>query len=114
MTSGDFRTFCLRRSLRIPLPGRSRSAWRLSAAQTAIFGIVILGEPIGWLAAIAILISLVGVMALAVARSDARRAHPLRDLTSVPALLGIGSGAGFAVAAVCFAPPPFRSRGPLS
>lgn len=41
------------------------------------------------MAAIAILISLVGVMALAVARSDARRAHLLRDLASVPALLSM-------------------------
>ncbi len=84
---------------------------KTEAVQTAVFGIVILGEPIGLNATIAILISLAGVLALSLARTataTADAAHPpparlLRDLLASPAaLLGIASGAGFALAAVSY------------
>lgn len=85
---------------------------KTETVQTAVFAIVILGEPVGWVAALAIAISLVGVMMLSVARSEAGVAHLLRDLTSVPALLGMASGTGFGVAAVCYRAASLSLGGP--
>ena len=42
---------------------------KTETVQTAIFGLVILGEPVSSLAAVAIVISLVGVMSISVAKS---------------------------------------------
>jgi drug/metabolite transporter (DMT)-like permease len=85
---------------------------KTETVQTAIFGIVILGEPIGWAAALAIVISLAGVMVLSVARSPAGLTRLWEDLTSTPALLGVGSGAGFAIAAVCYRAASLSLAGP--
>ena len=76
---------------------------KTEAAQTAIFAILILGEPIGPSATVAILVSLTGVMALSLPPGDvARPTRLVRDLASPAALLGMGSGAGFALAAVSY------------
>ncbi len=75
---------------------------KTEAVQTAVFAIVILGEPISLTATIAILVSLAGVLALSLARSDAGPTRLIRDLASPAALCGVGSGAGFALAAVCY------------
>jgi drug/metabolite transporter (DMT)-like permease len=75
---------------------------KTETVQTAIFAIIILGEPIGIAAALAILVSLWGVAVLSVARSDQGPARLLRDLTSPAALLGLGSGAAFGIAAVSY------------
>jgi drug/metabolite transporter (DMT)-like permease len=85
---------------------------KTETVQTAIFGIVILGEPIGWAAALAIMISLAGVMVLSVARSPAGLARLWEDLTSTTALLGVGSGAGFAIAAICYRAASVSLAGP--
>lgn len=75
---------------------------KTETVQTALFAIVILGEPVGPAAAIAILISFVGVMVLSTARSDLGAIQLIRDLSSAPALFGVGSGAGFGIAAVSY------------
>jgi len=70
--------------------------------QTAIFGIVILGDPLGLGAGLAILVSLVGVMAISVARTDIRARSLLTSLTEKTALIGIASGAFFGISAVSY------------
>lgn len=75
---------------------------KTETVQTALFAIVILGEPVGPAAAIAILISFVGVIVLSTARSDLGAVQLIRDLSSAPALFGMGSGAGFGIAAVSY------------
>ena len=75
---------------------------KTETVQTAIFAIIILGEPIGIAATLAILVALGGVIVLSVARSHLGPAQLVRDLTSPAALLGIGSGAGFGIAAVSY------------
>jgi drug/metabolite transporter (DMT)-like permease len=70
--------------------------------QTALFGIVILGDPLGLGAVLAILISLVGVMAISVARTDIRPSGLLSSLTERTALIGIASGAFFGISAVSY------------
>jgi drug/metabolite transporter (DMT)-like permease len=68
--------------------------------QLAVFGFAFLGDPVSLVAALAIALGTLGVLLLSPA--DPRR--PLRALlvgwTTRPALLGLASGAGFALAAV--------------
>ena len=68
--------------------------------QTAVFGAVILGDTVGWLALLAVLVSVAGVMLMSAARSDSPAKQMLVGWTRREALIGLGSGAGFAVAAV--------------
>lgn len=75
---------------------------KTETVQTAIFGIVILGDPLGLGAALAILVSLVGVMAISVARTDIALASLLGSLTGKAALIGIASGAFFGISAVSY------------
>lgn len=75
---------------------------KTETVQTALFAIIILGEPVGAAAAIAILISFIGVTVLSTARSDLGAVQLIRDLSSAPALFGVGSGAGFGIAAVSY------------
>jgi len=63
--------------------------------QVAIFGLVFLGEPITPGLALAVLIATAGVLIVSWPRSSAAEAFSWK-----PALLGIGSGALFAIAAV--------------
>ena len=70
--------------------------------QTAIFGIVILGDPLGLGAAAAIVISLVGVMAISVARTRITFLGLLTSLAEKPALIGIASGAFFGLSAISY------------
>lgn len=70
--------------------------------QTALFGIVVLGDVLTLPVAIAILISLVGVALLSVARTDAEVGDLARGLTSKVALIGIASGAAFGASAVSY------------
>jgi len=68
--------------------------------QVAVFGFVFLGDPVTVAAGLAILCGTFGVLLL----SPADRARPFRTLlsgwTARPALLGLASGASFALAAV--------------
>jgi drug/metabolite transporter (DMT)-like permease len=68
--------------------------------QVAVFGFAFLGDPVSVGAALAIALGTFGVLLLSPADAD----RPLRALllgwTARPALLGLASGAGFALAAV--------------
>jgi drug/metabolite transporter (DMT)-like permease len=68
--------------------------------QVALFALVFLGDPLGPLTVVAIACGTLGVLLL----SPADRTRPLRTMltgwTSRSALLGLASGAGFALAAV--------------
>ncbi len=75
---------------------------KTETVQTAIFGIVILGDTVSLVAALAIVISLAGVIALSTAKMMARPWALVSQLTSRPALVGMASGAGFGVSAVAY------------
>jgi drug/metabolite transporter (DMT)-like permease len=75
---------------------------KTETAQTALFSLVIVGEAVSMAAAIAILVSLAGVIALSTARSSANPIDLVRQLTGRAALTGIASGAGFGIAAVSY------------
>lgn len=68
--------------------------------QTAIFGVVVLGEGISSAATIAILISLVGVIMLSVTRPTGSIWTIFSQCFEWPALIGIASGALFGVSAI--------------
>ncbi len=70
--------------------------------QTAVFGLVILGDVLTVSATVAILVSLAGVIALSSAQSGLRFGQMLSGLTQKPALIGLGSGAFFGVSAVAY------------
>ena len=70
---------------------------KTEAAQTALFGLVLLGDRMSPIALAGLCVSFVGVIVLSGAdRADARGA-PLRTVG-----FGVLSGAGFAVSAVCY------------
>jgi drug/metabolite transporter (DMT)-like permease len=75
---------------------------KTETVQTAIFGIVILGDPLGIGAAAAIVISLIGVMAISVARTPMSLLGLLTSLAEKPALIGIASGAFFGLSAISY------------
>jgi drug/metabolite transporter (DMT)-like permease len=61
---------------------------KTETVQTAIFGILILGDPLGIGAAAAIVISLIGVLAISVARTRLTFVGLLTSLAEKPALIG--------------------------
>ena len=79
---------------------------KTETVQTAIFGLVILGEPVSSLAAVAIVISLVGVMSISVAKSHLTLRNLLLDWTGGwtgrAAFIGILSGTFFGLSAVSY------------
>jgi drug/metabolite transporter (DMT)-like permease len=75
---------------------------KTETVQTAIFGILILGDPLGLGAAAAIVISLLGVMAISVASTRMSLLGLLTSLTEKPALVGIASGAFFGLSAISY------------
>lgn len=70
--------------------------------QTALFGIVILGDPLRLGAAAGILVSLVGVMAISVARQNVSWRVLVLGWVERPALIGLASGACFGLSAVSY------------
>ena len=75
---------------------------KTETVQTAIIGAIILLEPVGLWAVIAILVSLAGVLALSVARGQTGWRGLVIGLVQRTALIGILSGSFFGVAAVCY------------
>ena len=75
---------------------------KTETVQAAVFGIVILGEPISLAAAFAIGISLVGVMIISVARSRLTLANLLLGWTGRGAFIGVLSGTFFGLSAVAY------------
>lgn len=76
---------------------------KTETVQAAIFGAVVLSDPLSLGALFAILVSLVGVVALSVARESTMTARTiLTSWTGKPALIGLASGACFGVSAVSY------------
>ena len=75
---------------------------KTETVQTAIFGFILLGEPVSLAAALAIGISLVGVLAISVARSTLTLRNLLVGWTDRAALIGVLSGTFFGVSAVSY------------
>jgi len=75
---------------------------KTETAQTALFGLIVLGDVLSPIAALAILISLAGVMAISVARTEMTLGRIFVSWTERAALLGLSSGAGFGISAVCY------------
>ncbi len=75
---------------------------KTETVQTALFGIFVFGEVITIGAGIGIAVSLVGVIAISMARTEATPAALVTSLTERAALMGIGSGAAYGLAAVCY------------
>ena len=70
--------------------------------QTAIFGMIVLGETVSIGAVIAIIISLVGVVMIAVTRVTLNGRDLLRQCLEPTALIGIASGGFFGLSAVSY------------
>ncbi|MBI1261336.1 MAG: EamA family transporter [Rhizobiales bacterium] len=70
--------------------------------QTAVFGVIVLGDHLTFGAVAAILISLAGVIAISMAKSHLTAANFIRSLSEKPTLTGLGSGALYGVAAVSY------------
>ena len=75
---------------------------KTETVQAAIFGLIFLGEAVSFNAAIGILVSLAGVIAISAARSPAGLRAIATSWTERPALIGLASGAFFGIAAVSY------------
>lgn len=75
---------------------------KTETVQAALFGFLLLGDTVGAFALAGIVISLAGVIALSVARTALTPSALLFSLASPVALMGLGCGAGFAVASVAY------------
>ena len=75
---------------------------KTETVQTAVFGLVILGEPVSSTAAVAIAISLVGVMSISVAKSHLTLRNLLLGWTGRAAFIGLLSGTFFGLSAVAY------------
>jgi drug/metabolite transporter (DMT)-like permease len=70
--------------------------------QVAIFGTLFLGDPLTLATAVSVVLATSGVLVLSSAAGERPLAALVRGWTSRAALLGLGSGAGFALSAVGF------------
>ena len=85
---------------------------KTETVQTAIFGIILLGDHLSLGAAIGIVVSLAGVMAISLAKGDSRLGAALGALTGRPALIGIASGSFFGISAVSYRAASLSLGGP--
>ena len=75
---------------------------KTETVQTALFGIVVLGETISFGATAGIVVSLFGVMMISMTNVSANPRDILRQCLELPALIGIASGAFFGISAVAY------------
>lgn len=75
---------------------------KTETVQAALFGVIVLGDHPSMGAVAAILVSLAGVIAISMAKSHLTLANFGRSLTERPTLMGLGTGAGFGISAVCY------------
>jgi drug/metabolite transporter (DMT)-like permease len=95
-------TFCLLSALHYRNFAVGNTYSKTETVQAALFSAVILGETLtGW-AAVGIAVSLAGVVAISVAKLHLRPRALLTALGEKAALLGLASGALFAVSAVSY------------
>jgi len=70
--------------------------------QTAMFGIVVLGEVVGLGAMLGIIVSLIGVIMLSVTKPDAGPLGILKQCFERPALIGMAAGGFYGVSAITY------------
>jgi len=87
---------------------------KTETVQAALFGLVILGDGVGLAAAVAIFISLIGVMLLSTAKSELDWRRLWLGWTERTALIGIFSGTLFGISAVSFRAASLSLGGPDS
>ncbi|MET4701964.1 drug/metabolite transporter (DMT)-like permease [Constrictibacter sp. MBR-5] len=75
---------------------------KTETVQTALIGALVIGDAVSTQALAAILISLAGVIALSVARTELTARRLLTSWLDKPALIGLASGAFFGVSAVSY------------
>lgn len=75
---------------------------KTETVQTALVGIVVLGELLSLAAALGILVSLTGVMAISAAKQKLSARGLLLAWTERPALIGLASGGLFGISAVSY------------
>ncbi len=75
---------------------------KTETVQTAIFGIIILGDPLTVAAGLAILISFFGVLGITIARSDLEARSILASVRDRAAWIGIASGALFGLSGIAY------------
>ena len=75
---------------------------KTETAQTAVFGLIILRDPLTPGAIIGIMISLVGVMAISTARQENGLKNIIQSLSQKTALIGLASGAMFGMSAISY------------
>lgn len=75
---------------------------KTETVQAAVFGAVFLGDSLTWPAIFAILISLVGVMAISLAKSGNGLSNLMAALFERTTLIGLASGALFGISAVAY------------
>jgi drug/metabolite transporter (DMT)-like permease len=85
---------------------------KTETVQTALFGLVILGDHLSLGAIIGIVVSLAGVMAISLAKSQTRLTGILGALSGRPALIGIASGTAFGISAVSYRAASLSLGGP--
>ena len=83
---------------------------KTETVQTALFGLVLLGEFVSLYATVGILVSLAGVLLLS---SPSGLKEAFRGGLGPAAWLGMGAGAGFAFSAVCFRAASLSLDGPF-
>jgi drug/metabolite transporter (DMT)-like permease len=70
--------------------------------QVALLGLVILGDPLSFVAIIAILISLIGVLALSIAETKLTPSNLISSLKEKPTIIGLTCGAFLGASVVLF------------
>jgi drug/metabolite transporter (DMT)-like permease len=85
---------------------------KTETVQTAIFGLVILGDRLSAAATVAILVSLVGVVVLSSSKTSVGLGRLLTAWTERTALIGLASGALFGVSAVSYRAAALSLGGP--
>ncbi len=75
---------------------------KTETVQTALFGLVVLGDRLSMGSAAAIVISLIGVMLISATRTATTLRLFFSSLLERPALMGIGAGACFGISAVSY------------
>ncbi len=75
---------------------------KTEALQTALVGLILLGDTLSPLATLAIFIGAAGVIVMSMAHTDSSLRGIAGSLREPAALLGLACGAGFGIAAVCY------------
>jgi len=75
---------------------------KTETVQAALFGIIVLGDHPSLGAMLAIGVSLAGVVAISMAKARLTAMNFIRSLGQRPTLMGLGTGAGFGISAVCY------------